>query len=179
MRESSMRLLFLPLLLVLTACNVKKKSELIWDKNFYQIGSQSSPRAADLNSDGVLDIVMGAGMNEFQKSEYGIIALDGESGELLWKQKAPDQVYGSATLYDVTGDGISDVFIGGRSPHFKALNGQNGKVIWEYRYQYDADPILRYARFNFNNSILVPDQNNDGLQDLLTVNGGNSKALPH
>ena len=85
-------------LIILTSCNVKKKSELVWDKNFYQIGSQSSPRAADLNKDGVLDIVMGAGLNEFQKSDHGVIALNGKSGEILWKQEAPDQVYGSATF---------------------------------------------------------------------------------
>ena len=166
-------------LIILTSCSVKKKSELVWDKNFYQIGSQSSPRAADLNNDGVLDIVMGAGLNEFQKSDHGVIALNGKSGELLWKQEAPDQVYGSATFYDVTGDGISDVFIGGRSPHFKALDGKNGDILWEYHYTYESDSILKHARFNFNNSVLVPDQNGDGLQDLLTVNGGNAKADPN
>jgi len=98
----------------------------------------------------------------------------------LWQQEAPDQVYGSATLYDITGDGVEDVFIGGRSPHFKALNGKTGEVLWAYRYSdYEQDSILKYARFNFNNSVLVPDQNQDGLPDLLTVNGGNSLANPN
>ena len=157
----------------------RKKSELIWDKNFYRIGSQSSPRAADLNEDGILDIVIGAGENEYQYSEEGVLALDGKTGELLWQQETQDQVYGSATLYDITGDGVKDVFIGGRSPHLKALNGKTGEVIWEYQYQHEDDPILQYARFNFQNSVLVPDQNGDGLQDLLIVNGGNSKAKPH
>jgi len=175
----SSKLIVLFIFITLTSCKRKTKSTLIWDKNFYQIGSQSSPRAADLNRDGILDIVMGAGLNEFQKSDHGVIALDGESGELLWKQEAPDQVYGSATFYDVTGDGISDVFIGGRSPHFKALNGKNGDILWEYRYVHEKDSILKYARFNFNNSVLVPDQNGDGLEDLLTVNGGNAKADPN
>lgn len=152
---------------------------MVWDKNFSRIGSQSSPRATDLNDDGVLDIVIGAGQNEYQRSEQGILAFDGKTGELLWSAASDDQVYGSATFYDVTGDGVEDVFIGGRSPHFKALNGRNGHVIWEYVYRYEKDPVLRHARFNFNNSVLVPDQNEDGLQDLLTVNGGNSKAAPY
>jgi PQQ-like domain len=164
--------------LLLTGC-AKKKSELVWNQDFFIIGSQSSPRATDLNSDGVMDIVMGAGKNEYQDCDQGIIALDGKSGQLLWQEKSIDQVYGSATFYDVTGDGVSDVFIGGRSPNFKALNGTNGNVIWEYHYQYQNDSILKHARFNFNNSILVPDQNNDGLMDLVTVNGGNSKAAPN
>ncbi len=164
--------------LTFAACT-RKKTELVWKMEYPVIGSQSSPRATDLNEDGVLDIVIGAGKNEYQHSEQGIIALDGKSGQVIWQQEAPDQVYGSATLYDITGDGIQDVFIGGRSPHFKALDGKTGAVLWEYKYQYENDPVLKYARFNFNNSIIVPDQNNDGAPELLTVNGGNSKADPN
>ena len=166
------------LLVCLEGCS-KKKSEIAWEKNIYAIGSQSSPRTADLNNDGILDIVMGAGKNETQFSDQGIIALNGKTGELLWQQDAPDQVYGSATFYDITGDGTQDIFIGGRSPHFKALDGKTGEVLWKYQYeQVQHDSILQYARFNFNNSVLVPDQNSDGLMDLLTVNGGNSLADP-
>lgn len=165
-------------LLMLASCT-RKKSELVWDKNLFTIGSQSSPRAADLNGDGILDIVMGAGKNEFQVSEQGVVALNGKTGEVLWQQEAPDQVYGSATLYDVSGDGVPDVFIGGRSPNLKALNGKTGEVIWQYHYQFQDDPVLRYARFNFYNLVLVPDQNNDGFADLLTVNGGNANAQPN
>lgn len=152
----------------------------MWDKNFYIIGSQSSPRAVELNGDGILDIVMGAGKNEFQYSDQGIIALDGKTGELLWQHESTDQVYGSATFYDITGDGVKDVFIGGRSPNLKALDGKTGALIWAYNHQqYEHDPILKHARFNFNNSVLVPDQNNNGYPELLIVNGGNAEAAPY
>lgn len=167
------------ILLFLSQCTRKTKSEVIWDKNFPRIGSQSSPRASDLNGDGTLDIVIGAGQNEYQHSEQGILALDGKNGDLLWQQEAEDQVYGSPTLYDISGDGVDDVFIGGRSPHFKALDGKSGNVLWKYVYDHENDSILKHARFNFNNAILVPDQNADGHMDLLTVNGGNSKAAPY
>jgi hypothetical protein len=110
----------------------------------------------------------------------GILAFDGRSGDLLWKQKSIDQVYGSATFYEVTGDKIKDVFIGGRSPQLKAIDGKSGSLLWEYKHErYVDDPIIRYAHFNFNNSVLVPDQNNDGLDDLLTINGGNAQARPY
>ncbi|MEP7230012.1 MAG: PQQ-binding-like beta-propeller repeat protein [Ginsengibacter sp.] len=167
----------------LSACNSthsKTKSALIWSKDFPVIGSQSSPRTTDINKDGTLDIVMGAGKNEFQKSDMGIVAFDGKSGNLLWKQEAPDQVFGSATFCDVNGDKVKDIFIGGRSPQLKALDGKSGALIWEYKYEeYTNDPVLRYAHFNFNNSVLVPDQNNDGIDDLLTINGGNPLAAPY
>lgn len=168
---------------ILTGCNLfksKERSELVWTKNLPVIGSQSSPRTADLNNDGILDIVMGAGKNEFQHSDMGVLAFDGKTGSLLWKQEAPDQVFGSATFCDVTGDGVKDIFIGGRSPQLKALDGKTGALIWEFKHEkYKDDPAMRYARFNFNNSVLVPDQNNDGIDDLLTINGGNALAAPH
>jgi len=174
--------LSLPAIVFLSSCftNSKKKSEIIWSKNYPVIGSQSSPRTEDINKDGTLDIIMGAGKNEFQHSDMGIIAFDGKTGNIIWKQDAPDQVFGSATFCDVNGDSIKDVFIGGRSPQLKAIDGKTGKLIWEFKSdKYKDDPVLKYARFNFNNSVIVPDQNNDGTQDLLTINGGNALANPY
>jgi outer membrane protein assembly factor BamB len=176
----SRNLFILALSSLLFSCNNKKGSTRVWTENFPVIGSQSSPRATDLNGDGVLDIVVGAGKNEFQSSRQGIIAINGQTGKLLWQQEASDQVYGSATFYDINADGVKDIFIGGRSPYFRGLNGKTGEVLWAYQYaDYEQDPIMKHARFNFNNSVLVPDQNGDGLMDLLTVNGGNAKADPY
>ncbi len=153
---------------------------MVWYKEYPVIGSESSPRATDLNNDGVLDIVMGAGKNETQKSDMGIVAFDGTSGELLWKHEAPDQVFGSAAFCDVNGDHVEDIFIGGRSPQLKAIDGKSGALIWDYKHErYANDAILRYARYNFNNGVIVPDQNNDGVNDLLMINGGNPLAAPY
>jgi hypothetical protein len=59
------------------------------------------------------------------------------------------------------------------------LDGKTGRVLWQYEYVYQNDSILKHARFNFNNSVLIPDQNNDGYPELITTNGGNSKANPN
>jgi hypothetical protein len=169
-------------LVIFSACTQsnKKKSAVVWTKDIPLIGSMSSPRTADLNNDGVLDIVMGAGKNEFEKSDMGILAFDGKAGNMIWKQDAIDQVFGSATFCDITGDNVNDIIIGGRSPQLKAINGSTGALIWEYKHeQYSNDPILHYAHFNFNNSIIVPDQNSDGVNDFLTINGGNAVAKPN
>ena len=108
--------------------NAKTKSEVIWNKDLPVVGSLSSPRTTDLNNDGVLDIVIGAGKNEFQKTDMGILAFDGKTGKLLWKQSSVDQVFGSATFCDVNGDGIKDIFIGGRSPQLKAIDGKSAPL---------------------------------------------------
>jgi outer membrane protein assembly factor BamB len=172
-------LIFILLLFSWAGCTPRKtKSVLVWSRELPGIGSQSSPRTADLNQDGTLDIVMGAGNNEGQDSRQGIIAINGLTGELLWQQASKDQVYGSASFHDINDDQVVDVFIGGRTPDFYALDGKTGNVLWKFEYHHEHDSILKHARFNFNSSALVPDQNQDGHPDLLNINGGNSLAVP-
>ena len=149
---------------------VKKESELAWNQSFFRIGSQSSPRTADLNRDGVLDIVMGAaGNGEMAQTEQGVLAIDGQTGELIWQQAANASVVGSASFQDVNSDGVPDVFIGGRGSFLTALDGETGEELWKYHYNFANDSILQYAWYNFYNSVWVPDQNGDGLKELLTI----------
>jgi len=172
----SLLCLFL-LLLILTACT-RRKTSLAWEQNFPVIGSQSSPRPIDINHDGTDDIIMGACKNEFIPNDQAVLALDGKTGNLLWTTDAPDQVYGSATLVDITGDNNKDVIISGRWGYLRALDGQSGKIIWNYTYTDSIDPIRKHTKFNFYNSILIPDQNHDGIEDILIQNGGNHRAAP-
>lgn len=149
---------------MLLSCKTKK-AKLAWRTNFPKIGSQSSPRAVDLNSDGVLDIVIGAGENEYQKSVFGVLALDGNSGNLLWKHDCIDQVYGSPVFEDINADGTSDIFIGGRSNQLYAINGKTGKNIWTWKPKYTEHPKLKYADRNMQNPVVIPDKNGDGIKD--------------
>lgn len=165
-------------MLLLSSCT-DKKTELVWTRSLFNAGSQSSPRAADLNGDGVLDIVMGGGRAEKAHTDEGVFAINGLNGEILWQQAAEAHIVGSATFYDITDDGTPDVFIGGRVHQLLALNGRTGAPIWQYQYQPTDDAVLRYARYNFYNSTLIPDQDADGYPDLLTVNGGNWDAAPY
>ncbi len=157
------------------SCQKRTQSELVWDESYFQIGSQSSPRTVDLNHDGVLDIVMGAGRGETVATEQGVLAVDGKTGKLLWQQKAPAHVVGSASFQDINDDGTPEVFIGGRGNFMAALDGGSGAEIWKFQFN-DTDPVLRYARFNFYSSTWAPDVNGDGKKELLVVNGGNWSA---
>lgn len=152
-------------------------SQQNWDVVLPNIGTFSSPRVADLNGDGIKDIVMGAGRLEFQHCDSAIIALDGRDGKLLWKNSARDQIFGSPTLYDVNKDGVHDIFITGRSSEFKVLDGVSGKAIWSFDSTfYSKNHTKRW--FNFYNPQLINDLDNDGLKDILVSNGGDIWVKP-
>jgi len=145
-----------------------------WAKILPGIGSFSSPRV-NLNNDSVGDIILGAGREEFLAYDSAVFALDGKTGELLWNVSARDQIFGSATLKDITGDGIPDVFINGRSAELIAINGKSGEVIWRFI----IPKSVKKECFNFYNPQFIPDQNQDGMEDILVSNGGDVLAEPN
>jgi len=166
--------------LLIFSCGGGKKAGPIWQKSIPRIGSQSSPLASDLNSDGILDLVIGAGENEYEKSLQGVLAIDGLTGDIIWQAPCKDQIFGSPTFNDINSDNIKDVIIGGRSSQLYALNGVNGDMIWQYNPEkYSTHPTLKYANKNFYNSVLVPDCNGDGIEDILISNGGNHAVFMH
>jgi outer membrane protein assembly factor BamB len=141
-------------------------------------GTFSSPRVADLNNDGVGDIILGAGRQEFQVSDTAMMAIDGKTGNLIWKRSAENQVFGSALLYDIDRDGIEDVIFGGRNGILDAISGRTGKTIWEFSASVGAE-LIGEKYFNFYNPQLIPDQDGDGLMDILVANGGNVLKQPY
>lgn len=148
-----------------------------WKVSIPEIGMTSSPRPVDLNGDGVLDLVVGGGGPEFTRTDYGVMAIDGSNGELLWKVAAWNQVVSSAVFKDITLDGTPDVFIGGRSSILMAIDGSNGDVIWQYlSYTEEMDLINDTSYLNFYTPQFVPDVDEDGIEDLLISFGGFFKA---
>jgi outer membrane protein assembly factor BamB len=164
--------------LMLTFAMVVNYTKLVaqnsWSVKYKGMGTFSSPRASDLNDDGVLDIIFGAGREEFQSCDSAVIAVDGRDGKMLWHVAAKDQIFGSPSLKDLTGDGIDDVIINGRSAEFMAINGKTGDVLW--RFDKKAGKEKWYA---FYNAQFIKDQNGDDMEDILISNGGNVWAKPH
>ncbi|MBS0000764.1 MAG: PQQ-binding-like beta-propeller repeat protein [Cyclobacteriaceae bacterium] len=150
-----------------------------WQKQIPGVGTFSSPRIADLNEDGTGDIILGAGREEFNACDTAIFALDGKTGEFLWHVPSRDQIFGSATLKDITGDGIMDVFIGGRSAELQAINGKTGEVIWSFVEVHKPRKGKKKEWYNFYNPQFIPDQTGDGLEDILVSNGGDVLAEPY
>ncbi len=144
-----------------------------WSVKFKGMGIFSSPRVTDLNGDGIGDIIIGAGRTEFHKCDSAVMALNGLNGEVLWTVSSVDHIFTSAMLKDLNGDGTQDIFIGGRSAELMAINGKTGKILWRFDKKSGGIKWL-----NFYNPQFIKDQNNDGVEDILTSNGGNVLAEP-
>jgi hypothetical protein len=125
-------------LIVLTAISsfqptaVAAQTSKGWEVEFHNIGTHSSPRAADLNNDGIKDLIIGCSKKEFQQNDTAVMAVDGATGKILWKSccTRSDVWFRSITGYNH--DSIPDVVIGGRAAELQAINGKNGKVLWGF-----------------------------------------------
>lgn len=155
-----------------------ENNRISWNFRLSDHGTNSTPRYRDLNNDGTLDIILGAGKHEHEDAEYGVIALNGLTGEPLWHVGSHDQIVGSASFTDLTGDGTDDIVIGGRSAQLFALDGRSGEEIWTYRTD-NSNSVYSFARYNFFNTQIIRDVDQDGYEDILATNGGNVWAPPN
>ena len=126
LKNSFLRLLLL-FIVYFISCNFIL-SQQVWTSFVDSVSTLSSPRAIDLNSDGIKDIVVGAGTDSVY-SNYGILAFDGSNGQQLWHLPTPDEIFTSAIFQDINNDQVPEIFMGGRNAQLYAINGANGQII--------------------------------------------------
>jgi outer membrane protein assembly factor BamB len=177
--EPSMRTLFLGILAIITIGyalfkmlkepqNPIKEARILWQKEAPMAG-QSSPRASDLNDDGIKELIFVTGIFSPKGEGCHLMALDGKTGALLWKRSLPGDGFATPGLMDINGDGTDDLFMGGRFDDFYAFNGKDGSSLWQLK---AANKEASWPVMNFNTPVFIEDQDGDGLQDLLIVQGG-------
>jgi hypothetical protein len=168
-----MNKIYLILIYLTVVVNTSFSQLTSWQSFTDSIPTLSSPRACDLNNDGIKDIVIGGGTDGVV-SNNGIMAFNGVNGSLLWKRGSRNEVFGSPLFQDINNDGIKDVFITGRQAQLLGINGSNGQLIWDY-FPYSVNPADS-GLFNFYNPQFIADVSGDGIADLLVTNGGNHAA---
>ncbi|MGC6491190.1 MAG: hypothetical protein ACON5E_07915, partial [Flavobacteriales bacterium] len=158
------------LIFIFLSCPILLLAQNQWQSQYGAVRSYSSPRATDLNQDGVLDIVVGSGVDGFP-SPFGAIALDGTNGNTLWTMESTNEIYSSPIFYDYNNDAIEDVIIAGRDAELRLIDGSNGELIWKFWNDNSVHPNDS-GWFNFYNPQIIIDVNGDGYPELLCANGG-------
>ena len=161
--------------LYFTCFQLDSIAQLNWSTTIDSVSVLSSPRAVDLNNDGIKDVVIGSGTDSAY-SNYGVVAINGANGQVLWTTPTRDEIFSSAQFLDVNNDAVKDVIIGGRDAQLLAINGVDGSLIWEFYPHYLTHPPADSGYYNFYSSQLIQDITGDNLKDVLVTNGGDHQA---
>jgi hypothetical protein len=133
----------------------------------------SIKQIADVNNDGVNDVVISSG-------NYLVTCFNGASsgtGDILWSVNTGynNQNTGSVNWEealqirtDVNGDGIEDVVFGcgGGNEHVYTVSGRTGQIIWSY-----GDSV-NFSQGDINGIRVDKDYNGDGINDVLVSASG-------
>lgn len=138
---------------------------------YYPAMSGVAPGAADLNRDGAMDLVT---------TSWGgtVLALDGKTGQEMWRYEAFEQLgevlYSNPTLVDLSGDGIEDVVaMGSNNGYVFALDGKTGAELWR------SLPLqTEFGNYSRGNSAMATQLVPGGKKEILVTMGGSpSSAL--
>jgi outer membrane protein assembly factor BamB len=90
-------------------------------------GCQSLAPFADINSDSVPDVLVGAGGNGTDNRAF---CVSGSDGSLLWQFETNGSVSDIERIADVNGSGFDDVICGGWGYSVYCLEGLTGDSLW-------------------------------------------------
>ncbi len=147
----------------------------------------SSPSLADLDGDGVQDIVFGTGVDRVRPLRTGnfptlepdtsgyVVAVSGATNRVLWRVASPRDAFTTPRLLPLNGDRVPDVVMGGREGILTAFDGTNGAVLWRLDGKAVAPSPFPYCFFT---PAVIADANGDGVPDLVAAYGGNDTRTP-
>jgi len=119
--------------------------------------SLNSPTAADVNGDGMVEILFGC----MPSSTGYLYVLRGTNGSVLWSYTGTRSGYQALgrKVGDIDNDGELEIIVSGAryggSPHLVVLRGADGTVKWTY----DAD---------YFEGLAIADADNDGCMEIIS-----------
>lgn len=124
----------------------------VWSRTFAKLNSEAPVRKTDLDGDGVDDIIVGFGTDdsiEIENSndipqctmsrgqmdlcEGGVLALNGVSGDVMWKFWSSFAIFSLFCKFDINNDRTNDCIISGPGGLLVALDGKSGRLLWEMK----------------------------------------------
>ncbi|GIX84799.1 hypothetical protein CDAR_490432 [Caerostris darwini] len=168
----------------------KITSQDVWVKTFPMLTTETAIRLNDVNSDGIEDIILGFGTGAdafyypkvvchvyFPKSKDecggGMLALDGKTGNEIWRHYSAHEIFAINCNADLNGDGTKDCLGGGRMAGFNAVNGKDGTLLWEF-----DDQNAKIDASNVYTPQYISDVDSDGVLDLVVIHGGDPLKEP-
>ena len=130
-----------------------------------------TPNTVDLNGDNVEDIVIGSIWEVMMIQKGFVTAYDGQTGDIIWDTEVRHEIYTMPRFMDITGDGVMDVFVGGRHAQYMAIDGSDGSIIWEF-WENNNGGWWTAGWGNFYIGQFIDDVDGDGVKDILNINGG-------
>lgn len=113
-------------------CLAGANGKVLW-KIKLPSGTDSPPAVADINGDGILEIVVGT---MWTRDRMGrVCAYSSKTQKKIWEAKVPGCVQSAPCLVDVNKDGVLDAIVTSwRGDHgVRAFSGVNGKLLWCYK----------------------------------------------
>ena len=161
----------------------------VWQVKFPKLLTEGNTRMVDVNGDGVADVILGYGTGadgynipDLVCQIYfsgqtpclgGVLALDGRNGLELWRLWTEHEVFSLTCQADLDGDNVTDCLAGGRAGVFLAVSLKTGSMIWQFE-----DHAIKSDLMSVFAAQFVSDLDNDGVQDILAVHGGDPLSDP-
>jgi len=119
------------------------------------------PALADVNGDGIVDIVIGSFGRYLDSDDGALVVLNGLDGAVLWQRTFSDNLTGDPVVGDIDNDGRKEVVAGVLGTGFYAFEGENGATLWTYPIDRPLLPVFS----------VIGDVNSDNKLDVVVTSG--------
>lgn len=159
----------------------------VWSRTFAKLNSEAPVRKTDLDGDGVEDIIVGFGVDdtiEIENSsdipqctmsrgqmdlcEGGVLALNGATGDVMWKYWASFAIFSLFCKFDINSDRINDCIVSGPGGLLVALDGKSGRMLWEMKeFNLQSPEEIDVNSVDLYTVNLMRDLDSDGIPDIV------------